>query len=796
MNPAFPFVSFIKPVQMIRIRSFSLLMACLMFGSISMPLNAQSDQSKRQKSLEDILKIINTNSNKKSYNSAITLKDSSWLDWQHSTGELPPDFDKMPSCPFLPEPLVLNKDGKDISIVTKEQWQEKREWIKKEFQHWVTGTIPPAPKNLKSEILSDKTEEGTHLQVIELTFGPQNKAHMTLELMIPEGTGPFPVYLTQWNHRSWAQLAVRRGYIGCVYEASDGNDDTEDYMALYPEYDFTRLMRRSWGASRVVDYLFTRKEVRKDQIALTGHSRNGKQTVWTAAFDERIAAAIPSSCGTGSITPWRYSDPQYCDETLDAICTNFPDWFHPRLRFFFGREDKLPIDNNLLISLIAPRILLVHYSVMEQEHNPWANEQCYQSVKKVYKFLGAEDNANIFPRFGEHAMSTRDLERCIDYLDIKFKRKQIPWENKSYFNYTYASWASDHNADKVESLKVKAVKLEQKYADIAAFQVDKKKVLNNLQWILGKEPSGVKAEKISPIKAGDWIDNITGRPVVKGASVIHIGPYNAMGDHLRGMLYCPVDQSGNKRLISNGKMPVIIFLHQYAYNHGFAVGYSATGWDGNARLFQTMIDKGIAVLAIDMAGFGTRLEEGTYFYDRFPQWSKMGMMVNDVKACVDAMETFDYIDSKHIFLLGNTIGGSVALMAAAQDERIAGVAVVSAVTPWRTSNSRYESLRTYSQQHLFIPRLGLYADRPQDVPVDFGEIISCIAPRPLMVIAPTLDRYADPEAVQKTMKPVENVYNLFGKKDNLVFRTPLEINRMTGAMNKEVADFYGRLLRQ
>jgi len=310
---------------------------------------------------------------------------------------------------------------------------------------------------------------------------------------------------------------------------------------------------------------------------------------------------------------------------------------------------------------------------------------------------------------------------------------------------------------------------------------------------LGKEPSGVKPSRIAPISAGDWKDNITGRPVVKNARVYQLGPYSAPGDHLRGMLYYPVDPSGNKRLNAEGKMPVVIFLHQYAYNHGFAVGYTPNGYDGNARLFQTLTDKGFAVLAIDMVGFGTRMEEGTYFYDRFPTWSKMGMMVNDAISCVDACTSFNFIDTKHIFLLGNTIGGSVALMAAAQDERVAGVAVVSAVTPWRTSNSQYESIRTYSHQHGFIPRLGFFANHPQDTPVDFGEIISCIAPRPLMVIAPTLDRYADTTAVKNTLGNVSNVYALYGKQNNLLIQTPPEINRMTGEMNKEVAEFYSKI---
>jgi pimeloyl-ACP methyl ester carboxylesterase len=780
---------------MIKNKFFCLISGCLIISCIFSTMNAQSDIVKRQKYLEDILKIIDRRENRIGYNSAITVKDSSWTDWLRRTAELPPDFEQMPSVPFLPDPLMISEGGKETPIMTVDQWRKKRELIKKEFEYWVSGTRPPAPKSFETNILSERIEGGTRLQMIELRFGPGNKARMRLELMIPEGKGPFPVYMTQWNHRSWAQLAVRRGYIGCIYAASDGNDDTQDYLALYPEYDFSRLMRRAWGASRVVDYLYTRKEVNKDQIALTGHSRNGKQTIWAAAFDERIAAAIPSSCGTGGMTPWRYSDPQYCNESLDAICTTFPDWFHPRLRFFIGREDKLPVEQNLLVSLIAPRILLVHYSVMEAEINPWVNEQCYNSVKKVYSFLGAGENAGILPRYGEHAVSSRDQERCIDFLDIHFKRKQIPWENRLYFDYSFDKWASEHGPDRIEAVKLKAVSLAQKYSTVSNYEAQKKLILQNLQWLLGDEPPGFKPGRIAEGRQGDWMDNITGRPQVAGSSVIHIGPYNSMGDHLRGMLYVPVDNTGKRLVKSNGKIPVVIFLHQYSYSHGFAVGYAQIGWDGNARLFKTLIDKGFAVLAIDMFGFGTRFEEAMYFSERFPGWSRMGKMITDVKACVDAMETFDFIDNRNIFLLGNTIGGSVALMTAAQDDRVAGVAVVSAFSPWRSGNQVFESIRTYSHMHGFIPKLGFYTDNPQNTPVDFGEIISCIAPRPLMIISPSMDRYADLNAIKGTMKAVQGIYELYGKPEQLVFKTPLEINRMTEEMNSEVAGFYETILK-
>ena len=126
-----------------------------------------------------------------------------------------------------------------------------------------------------------------------------------MELLIPPGKGPFPVFMSQWNHREWAQIAVRRGYVGCLYAGADSQDDTEEYSEIWAgKYDFTRLMRRAFGASRAIDYLYTLPFVDKEKIGLTGHSRNGDQSFIAAAFDERITAVIPSS-GTAMEVPWR-----------------------------------------------------------------------------------------------------------------------------------------------------------------------------------------------------------------------------------------------------------------------------------------------------------------------------------------------------------------------------------------------------------------------------------------------------------------------------------------------------------
>lgn len=767
---------------------------CLASSLVAGTTFAQESQEKRKHFLDEILQINVKEDHRANISLRITPQDSTWLDWLHRSGELPPDFDKMESHPFLPDPLISNQNGKKVKITTPESWESHRKEIKETYQYWVSGHRPPAPDHFQSKLISSHKEGEVQSELVEITFGPNNEAKMTIELIIPEGEGPFPVYMTQWTHRCWAQLAVKRGYMACVYAGADDKDDTQAYQALYPDYDFTCLMRRAWGASRAIDYLYTRNDIDTARIAITGHSRNGKQSLWAAAFDERIKAVISSSCGTGGITPWRYSDPQYCNQTLDDITANAAHWFHPRLRFFFGREDKLPTDQNLLLSLIAPRPLLLHYSIVEGQLNPWANEQCYESAKTVYDLLNADEHIQLFPRMGEHPVATRDLETCIDFLDIQFERKNIPWTaSKRFYKNKFLPNAFPKPSEWNDKDTKKPIHVEAK-KDMTFMNNQKNHILHALNSLLGKEPGGIRPNNTEPVSSSyrmDWIEKITGYPIVKNTERIMIAPYTSMGDHLSGSIYVP-----KNKLKSGEKIPVVIYLHQYAFNHGYAYGYNPDlGPRGNSILFQHFTDKGFAVMAIDMLGFGTRIEEAENFYLRYPKWSKMGKMISDTRACIDAISTLDYLDDKNIFILGNTIGGTVGLMTAALDERVTAIAAVSSVLPWRTSNSQYESIRTLSYAHDFIPRLGGYADTPEKVPVDYEEILSCIAPRPLLIIAPTLDRYADNNAIKKCTEKVYSIYNIYGQTDKFRVLTPQEINRITWNMADNIVDYFQKQIK-
>lgn len=725
----------------------------------------------------------------------VSYLDETFKDWLTRTGELPPDFDLMPSIPFLPDPLVLDEGGGNISITTKSQWEEKRQWMKEKLEYYITGTYPPKPDNLQAKILSEKKDGQTIVRIIELRFGPEHSAKLTVELMIPPGKGPFPVFMTQWYHREWAQVAVRRGYIGCVYAAADRDDDTEEYAKIWAgEYDFSRLMRRSWGTYRAIDYLYTLPLVDKDKIALTGHSRNGKLSLMAAAFDERITAVIPSSGGTGAEVPWRYCAQKYDVEDLALLTCAQPAWFHPRLRFFVGRENKLPVDQNLFMALIAPRGLMLSTAISEGASNPWGIEQAYHSTQKVYEFLGAEDKLAIRSRYGLHSVCARDMEDYIDFFDYVFKRNDHKPENRLFYNYSFEKWCElsgeeidpeDYPAGDLDDLKIGAD--GNTINSLSGWDKKKADIQKRLRWTLGDEPSGVINPGPGIFNPNARDENSFGtflnRPLATpGMGRMPISPYYGFGDQLFGYLYYPSDEQGN---LKKGKLPIIIYLHEYDHSKGF------NSYHKVQSLFESMVDRGYAVFSYDMMGYGNRIEEATRFYNRYPQWSKMGKLVVDVKGALDALTNFDFIDSTKIFVTGYALGATVGLYSAALDERIAGVVSVCGFTPMRLDKQDRgtEGIKAYSHLHGLLPRLGFFVGNEDRIPCDFHEILACIAPRPVLVIAPVMDKDVHLQEVQYCVEQTRKIYDLYGCSDNIQIYSPDDYNRFSDEMREKTYEW-------
>src|SRR5699024_6426880 len=181
----------------------------------------------------------------------------------------------------------------------------------------------------------------------------------------PENTDP----TREGKSGFWpAEEVIDRGYgIAAIQNDELAPDDEEHYheeiirlfegeqAALDRDPDaWMSLAAWGWGASRVMDYFETTERVDTSKVALLGHSRGGKASLWAGAEDERFSLVISNNSGSGGAALSRRA----FGETLRAV-NRFNHWFTANYDAFEDREETLPFDQHMLISLIAPRAVYV-----------------------------------------------------------------------------------------------------------------------------------------------------------------------------------------------------------------------------------------------------------------------------------------------------------------------------------------------------------------------------------------------------------------------------------------------------
>ena len=102
-----------------------------------------------------------------------------------------PSFDDLKPHRGLPDPFMM-ADG--TRVKTLEDWEEQRKYIKDMLLYYQYGYYPPAPKNLKVEIISTKSilnAKAVETRLI-LSLGPKHAITIRVDLSVPvKGSGPF-----------------------------------------------------------------------------------------------------------------------------------------------------------------------------------------------------------------------------------------------------------------------------------------------------------------------------------------------------------------------------------------------------------------------------------------------------------------------------------------------------------------------------------------------------------------------------------------------------------------------------
>ncbi|HKB04808.1 MAG TPA: acetylxylan esterase [Gemmataceae bacterium] len=387
----------------------------------------------------------------------------------------------LPSRPELPDPLVM-MDG--TKVTTKEQWTDKRRpELKALFQHYMYGTMPP-PTSVKAKVLhQDPKAFGgkATLREVALTAFPGHE--FRLLVVVPNSRkGPAPCFVGPnfsgnhslvddakvalpdgWMYPNRAgvkdnkasdagrgtqkdvwnlEQSVDRGYAVATFYNGDIDPDRAEVRGgirpLLPRDLATATIACwAWGIHRAVDYLATLKgEIDTRRIAAVGHSRLGKTTLLAAAFDERIAMAIPLQAGTGGSAPSRPIGSQASKaESVKRINTSFPHWFNAAFKEFNEDPSQLPFDQNCLVALCAPRPVLFSNAVEDLWANPEGQFEVLKAAEPVYRLLGAggldakavpplgklvDSRLGYFVRAGKHSMTREDWEAFWAFADKHF----------------------------------------------------------------------------------------------------------------------------------------------------------------------------------------------------------------------------------------------------------------------------------------------------------------------------------------------------------------------------------------
>ncbi len=356
--------------------------------------------------------------------------------------QVEPNYDESKVPDFkVPEALITFEGEK---VLNEKDWTEKRRpELYRFFEQQVYGEVPGQLDEYSYKVMENSENAlggKAHRKQIEVTLKKNDRSiTFTILLYLPKNVKRAPLFLgynfhgnhtvTQdpqvniskaWSENNadlgindnvlneasrggrvnrWAiEKIIAAGFgLATIYYGEvdpDKNDFSDGLHQLFYDQDQLRPNANEWGSvaawafglSRAMDYLIDDGDVEHTKVIVFGHSRLGKAALWAGASDKRFAGVISndSGCGGAALSKRKFG------ETIGRINRAFPHWFCDNFEQFNENEEALPVDQHLLLALIAPRPLYVASAVEDEWADPKGEFLSAYHASVVYQLMGKD----------------------------------------------------------------------------------------------------------------------------------------------------------------------------------------------------------------------------------------------------------------------------------------------------------------------------------------------------------------------------------------------------------------------
>ncbi|MEO8498507.1 MAG: FG-GAP-like repeat-containing protein, partial [Planctomycetota bacterium] len=295
--------------------------------------------------------------------------------------------------------VTIYKDasGQSLPITTPAELAIRRQHILRGMQE-AMGSLPDSSRRVPLDVeiieevetekylrrrISFVSEPGDRVPAyLLIPHGLKGKAAAMLCLHQTTGIGKGePAGLGGLPTLHYAHELAERGFVCIVPDYPSFGDYAYDFKTQGQHYA-SGSMKAIWNNMRAVDLLVSLPEVDSDRIGCIGHSLGGHNSLFTAAFDQRLKAVV-TSCGFTAFH--HYYGGKLAGWTSDR--------YMPRIRDVYNNDpDKVPFDFYEVLAAICPRSIFINAPLHDSNFDVVGVRKVVEEVGQAYELAEVRDN--------------------------------------------------------------------------------------------------------------------------------------------------------------------------------------------------------------------------------------------------------------------------------------------------------------------------------------------------------------------------------------------------------------------